>query len=113
MKVFFYRLLAISWLAAPVSTWAAVTGGGSIPGYKAATGINDTDVLFKKIGDTAGMIVMGLSVIMIMYAAFLFLTAGGVPDNLTKARNTLIFALVGVAVAILAFALPNVISAIF
>src|SRR3989344_6665565 len=112
MKVFFYRLLAISWLVAPMSAWAQATGG-KIPPYKAVTGIGDPDALFGKIAITAGTIVMGISVVMIMYAAFLFLTAGGVPDNLTKARNTLIFALVGVAVALLAFVLPNVISAIF
>ncbi|OHA02162.1 MAG: hypothetical protein A3C12_01115 [Candidatus Sungbacteria bacterium RIFCSPHIGHO2_02_FULL_49_20] len=112
MKVFFYRLLAISWLAAPMSVLAQGSGG-KIPPYKAVTGLDTSDTLFAKIGNTAGMIVMGLSVIMIMYAAFLFLTAGGVPDNLTKARNTLIFALAGVAVALLAFVLPTLVSTIF
>ena len=111
MKVFFYRLLTISWLAAPMS--ALAQGDGKIPPYKAVTGLSDTNALFAKIANTAGMIVMGISVVMIMYAAFLFLTAGGVPDNLTKARNTLIFALVGVAVALLAFVLPTLISTIF
>lgn len=108
MKVLFYRLFTISWLAAPMSALAA-----AIPTYPpGGRSFADSNTLFTQIANTAGTIVMGLAVIMIMYAAFLFLTAGGVPDNLTKARNTLIFALVGVAVALLAFAAPTIILAI-
>jgi len=61
------------------------------------------------IANWLGGIILGIAVIMIIYAAFTFLTAGGSEEKLTTARNTLIYALVGVIVALLAFALPAVV----
>jgi len=52
---------------------------------------------------------MGIAVIMILVAGYFFLTAGGSEDKITTARGYLVYALVGVAVALLAFALPAVI----
>lgn len=69
--------------------------------------------IVDRIAEIAGLIIMAISVLMILWSAFLFLTAGQNPDNVTKARNTLIFALVGIAVALLAFALPVMIRNIF
>lgn len=48
-------------------------------------------------------IVFTISLIMLLYAAILFLTAGTSEAIHTKAKSTLIFAIVGVAVAILAY----------
>jgi len=55
-------------------------------------------------------ILMAVAVIFIIMAAWTFLTAGGNPDSVTKARQMLIYALVGVAVAILARGLPIMIE---
>ncbi len=66
--------------------------------------------LLSKIAGWFGLIVLGVSVIMILYAAFQFLTAGGDAEKVTSARNTLIYALVGIAVALLAYGAPNFIS---
>lgn len=57
-------------------------------------------------------ILMAVAVIMLILAAWTFLTAGGNPDSVTKARQMLVFALIGVAVAILAKGLPALIQAL-
>ncbi len=43
-----------------------------------------------------------LAVIFIIYSGIMFITASGQPEKITKARNALIWALVGIAVAVIA-----------
>jgi hypothetical protein len=57
-------------------------------------------------------ILMAVAVIFIIMAAWTFLTAGGNPDSITKARQMLIYALVGVGVAVLARGLPILIASL-
>jgi FtsH-binding integral membrane protein len=55
---------------------------------------------------------MTVAAIFILVSAWTFLTAGGNPDSITKARQMLIYALVGVVVAVLAKGLPILIQSI-
>ncbi len=48
-------------------------------------------------------IVMTVSLIMLLWAAILYMTAGGAEDKVSRAKNYLIYAVVGIAVAILAY----------
>lgn len=43
-----------------------------------------------------------ISIFVILYAGFQFLTAGGNPETLGKAKSTLMYGLIGIGVAILA-----------
>ena len=65
---------------------------------------NICDVL--NLVDTAatwfGILVFIIALIAILYAAFLFLTAGGNEETQKKARTTLLYGLIGIAVALLA-----------
>lgn len=54
-----------------------------------------------------------LAVLMGLYAGILFITAGGNAETLTKARNILLYAIVGIAVAILAFSLVAISQSVF
>ena len=47
-------------------------------------------------------IFLALAVIMVIYAGFMFLTAGGDADKINKAREALMYAVVGVVIALLA-----------
>ncbi|OHA10090.1 MAG: hypothetical protein A3A44_00395 [Candidatus Sungbacteria bacterium RIFCSPLOWO2_01_FULL_60_25] len=49
-----------------------------------------------------GILVFVVAVIAILYAAFLFLTAGGNEETTKKARTTLLYGLIGIAIALLA-----------
>lgn len=63
-----------------------------------------------KTANLFGTVILAVSVIMILLAAFNFLTAGGDAEKVVGARNTLIYALVGVAIATLAFVLPGLVT---
>jgi len=58
------------------------------------------------------MIIMIIVVILILLGAFTLVTAGGSEEGVRKGRNYIVFALVGVAVALLARALPYLIRSI-
>ncbi|OHA64091.1 MAG: hypothetical protein A2842_02185 [Candidatus Wildermuthbacteria bacterium RIFCSPHIGHO2_01_FULL_48_25] len=51
---------------------------------------------------------VAISVIFIVLAAFQFVTAGGKPEEVSMARQKLIYAVIGIAIALLARALPAV-----
>ena len=57
-------------------------------------------------------IVMALAIIFILIGAFTFLTAGGDPGKVGTARMYLIYAAIGILVALLARALPSIIKSI-
>jgi hypothetical protein len=47
-------------------------------------------------------IIGGLAVLIILFGAFKFITSSGNPENIAKARETIIYAVVGLVVAALA-----------
>ncbi|MFH0852714.1 MAG: hypothetical protein V1845_03915 [bacterium] len=51
-----------------------------------------------------------LGILVLLYAAFLYMTAGGNDEKVSKAKSTFIYGLVGVGVAILAFGVFNLVS---
>lgn len=53
-----------------------------------------------------------LAIALVLYAAFLYLTAGGSPEQVNKATKTLTFAAVAILVAILAKGFPLIIGKI-
>jgi len=59
--------------------------------------------LLQSILTWVGGIVFTISLIMLLWAAILYLTAGASETAHTKAKNVLIYAIVGIVVAILAF----------
>lgn len=64
------------------------------------------------VGDYIFVAILVVAILLILIAAWGFLTAAGNPDKVTSARNTLIYAMIGVAVAFLAKVLVRVIAAI-
>jgi len=52
------------------------------------------------------------SVFIILITAFQFVTAGDNPETLTKARSRLIWAVVGIALAVMAKSIPTVILSV-
>ncbi len=59
--------------------------------------------LLKKVLNFAGAIVLTIALIMLLYAAILYLTAGASETAHGKAKSVLIYAIVGIVVAVLAF----------
>jgi hypothetical protein len=79
-------------------------GGGT------EAGPSDVDDLLDLIGQIAVLfqvLVLIIAVIMLVYAGFLWMTAGGEEDKLSTARKVFIWALIGIAVALFAFIAQN------
>jgi hypothetical protein len=55
---------------------------------------------------------MAISALMIILGAFTFVTSGGNPDKTTQARNYIIFAAIGIAVALFSRAVPSLVKLI-
>ena len=53
-------------------------------------------------------IIFAISVLIILYAAFLFVTAAGNEEKVTKAKSTIVYGLIGIAVAMLAFGVREI-----
>ena len=66
-------------------------------------------VMIGKIVDWMFTILVIASVFVILMAAFQFVTGGDNPENLSKARQKLIWAVVGIGLALLAKGIPALI----
>jgi hypothetical protein len=63
---------------------------------------------FVKTGFFSLSVLIGVaSIVMIIYSGFLYATSSGDANNVTKAKNTLMYAIIGLVVASLAAAIIN------
>lgn len=74
---------------------------------------SDISKIISAILTWISAIVFTVSLIMLLYAAILFLTAGASEAIHTKAKSVLIYAIVGVAVAILAYSIKPFLVTLF
>lgn len=95
-------LISLFMLPAIISVIAQGTG--------IITSVEQLDTLVQKIVNWFSGFVLVVAVLFILLAAWTFLTAGGNPDSVAKARQMLIYALVGIAVAVLAWGMVPLIT---
>jgi uncharacterized membrane protein len=93
MKKILTLLILIGFLGLPV---VGLAQPQTVP-----TNVNPLQVM-DRIVDWLFSILLIFAAIMIVVAAFYFVTASGNPDQVAKARNFVIYALIGVLVAFLA-----------
>ena len=74
------------------------TGAGSSNGPKLET-------IIANIIQTMFFIIGVLAVIVIIYSGFLFIVASGNPQTIQKAKTSIVYAVVGLVVAIMAYAI--------
>ena len=65
------------------------------------------DSVFRQIVNIMLFIVGAVAVIMLIFGGIRYVTSGGAQDQVTAAKNTIMYAIVGIVVAILAFAVVN------
>ena len=79
---------------------------GNLPNAVSNIEINDlVDILFSILWPIA----IAFFIVMFILAAFKFFTAQGKPDDIASARNFVIWGIVGVIVALLAFSIPFIV----
>ena len=98
MKKLISGLIGLAILSLPVVTLA------NIP--------TDLDDAIGRIVNPLFLILVAISAVFIIYAAYTFVTSGGDPGKTETARATLIYAIIGIIVAFLALALYNILKAL-
>ena len=122
MKAVLFILVGVA-VIAPFGVLAQANPIGTIDPGGIAVGIGDpvsgsidADTLITKITTLVNWFawfVALVSVVMGLYAGFLFITARGEPAQLKTARQTLVWAVIGIAVAVLAFSIITITKSIF
>lgn len=69
--------------------------------------------LFCSIIDWFIVILLAISVIMVLFAAYDYVTAQEDTEKTSKARRTLTYAAVGIAVVLLAYGFPQLVASVF
>ncbi len=62
---------------------------------------------FTAIVNTALFLIGSIAVLMLIYGGIRYTTSGGNEKSVTAAKNTILYAIVGIVVAILAYAIVN------
>ena len=101
----------------PTATYAqegGIAGGASSSkGEDQQTELFGDDGVFKIITNVLLFIIGAVSVIMLIIGGIRYVVSGGDSAAVTSAKNTILYAVVGIIVAILAFALVNFVISSF
>lgn len=96
----------------PTEVFAQVSGGvgggaNAAQGEGQPTDIFGTDSVFQTIVNVLLFIIGAVAVIMLVYGGFRYVTSAGDSSAVTSAKNTILYAVIGIIVAILAYAVVN------
>ena len=96
---------------------AAQTGGVTIPGGGTGPKVDigsapKVGLLIANIANFMGSLILAISVIVILYAGFRFLTAGEEEEAITGARKMITWGIVGIIVALVAYSIPILVTSI-
>ncbi len=99
---------------------AGTTGTGTVPGSSAQSicGANDPsggdfNSLIKNVINTILVVLGMIAVIMIVVGGIRYTTSNGESAQIASAKNTILYAVVGLVVAVLAYAIVNFVLAAF
>ena len=83
-----------------------------IPNPLAGGGVNTFGDLLLKIANGVGMVIASLGTIMIVVAGILYLLSAGDPGKMQKAKTALIYAIIGIAIGIMASSIVSMVRGI-
>lgn len=115
--------IGLSALPAPQAAAQGAPGGGGGGGAKeqilkggdatgADSGVSAEDSV-KKIVNALLYLVGITAVIVIIIAGFMYMTSAGDPSKASKAKNALLYAVIGLVIAIAAYAIVNWVVGLF
>jgi hypothetical protein len=86
----------------------ALSGGVNCSGDEGAKGLFDSDGgLFKKIVNVLLFLIGSVSVIMLIVGGFRYVVSAGDSGKVTEAKNTIMYAIIGIVVAFLAWGMVS------
>jgi hypothetical protein len=83
------------------------SGAACAKGTGQATNLFGTGGIFQTITNTALFIIGAISVLMLIYGGIRYTISGGDAKNVEAAKSTIMYAIIGIVVALLAFAIVN------
>lgn len=85
--------------------------GGTVDGSgNCSEGGSDIASIFRAVTNTMLFLVGAVAVIMLIVGGFRYVTSNGDQNSVTAAKNTIMYALIGIVVAFLAFAAVNFVT---
>ncbi len=90
-----------------------VIGGGAGAACKTACGNKDINVIFSAVSNALIFLIGALAVIMIIIGALRYITSNGDPKQAEAARNTILYSVIGLILAIAAYAIVNFVVTTF
>jgi hypothetical protein len=97
----FIKLAVAAAYALPIAAGASNIDANTFVRNNIGNFINGIAVWFAGI-------IFAFSILVILYSAFLFITAAGNEEKVTKAKATIVFGLIGITVAMLAFGIKTI-----
>lgn len=91
---------------------AISSGAGAATPSGTPSGVS-LNSMIARVVDTLLFILGAVAVIMIIIGAFRYVTSGGDSGAITAAKNTILYAVIGLVVAILAYAIVNFVVSSF
>lgn len=97
----------------PVDSYAQGAEGGLAGGAESAKGEDQQENLFgdgglfQTITNVLLFVIGAISVIMLIIGGIRYVVSGGDSSAVTSAKNTILYAVIGIVVAILAYAMVN------
>ncbi|MDO8530086.1 MAG: hypothetical protein Q7S10_01640 [bacterium] len=102
MKKVIFLLLIIGFLGVSSMAFAAITLPNPLcPGGAGSSGcVGDLPALIQNIVNYVSLVVGSLAILVFVWAGILFVSSGGNPGQITKARQALMYAVIGTAIAL-------------
>lgn len=85
----------------------ASSGANCAQGNNTPSSLFEDGGVFKNIVNIMLFVIGAVAVIMLIFGGIKYVTSGGAQDAVTSAKNTIMYAIIGIVVALLAFAVVN------
>lgn len=109
MKKLANKIVTAAMTALPVIGLAQVGYTGPQTNIRDVSGVVN---LIGKITNTASVIFFAIAVLFIIWAAYLYLTAGGDEEKFKKAKTNLLYAIIAIVIALLAGTAQGIITSV-
>src|SRR3989344_130181 len=108
MKNLKTKILTVVLTAAPVLALAQPLGQG-VPRAN-VTEVGQILAILNRVINIVGGLFFAVAILFIFFAAYLYLTAAGDPEKLTKAKNQLIYSIIAIAIGLIAFSVTTIVE---
>lgn len=98
---------AVAPVLQPMDAHAQVRGGVDAAGENTDQVDGDLNSIIQTVVNTLLFIIGAVSVIMLIFGGFRYVTSGGDSAAVTSAKNTILYAVIGLVVALLAYAVVD------